>query len=237
MRRFIIALAIILAQSAVNVAPAQSHRHTPRTSVELAEKQKAGADKAAEATASKSGKTATTATNDDNEGIEAYSDTTDTYLPDSTSHNSYSVNIGYDDFNDMPRMMEWTSGLMTPVIIIMILFVLAPVAILALLFFFIYKSRKQKLKLAEMAIQSGQPMPEDLLRSAAASSEDMWNKGIKNIFLGIGLVAFFYFLGIGIGKGIGSLVFFYGVGQAVIARTSASKRERDETLNDSDDKH
>lgn len=167
---------------------------------------------------------------DTDEGIEAYSDTTSSYPDSAESHYQYSyqVDMNEDDINHMMNGLSWIgSGMIGTLLILLILFVIAPVAILSLLFYFIYKSRKQKLQLAEMAIKNGQPLNEVLgtNKMAAPSNDILWNKGIKNVFLGIGLMFFFGFMRIKPGIGIGFLVMFYGAGQAVIARTSRKRLE------------
>ena len=45
-------------------------------------------------------------------------------------------------------------------------------------------------------------------------------EGIKNIFLGIGLTVMYFILNINLLCGIGLLIAIYGVGQAIIAKTT-----------------
>ena len=61
-----------------------------------------------------------------------------------------------------------------------------PLLIVFTVFFFNYKNRKAKYRLAEQALSSGQQLPEDFFKNAE-KTEDIRTKGIKNIFIGIGL--------------------------------------------------
>ena len=121
----------------------------------------------------------------------------------------------------MMNGLSWiSSGMVNTLLILLIIFVISPVAILIVLFYFIYKSRKQKLQLVE------------------SNDDILWRKGIKNVFVGIGLMFLFGFMDISTGIGIGFLVLFYGAGQAVIARTSQKRHDNPNdrnSVNDSDD--
>ena len=81
------------------------------------------------------------------------------------------------------------------------------------------KNRRERYKLAQMAIQNGQPIPDEILKdndSKLLTNE--YQAGIRQMFVGIGLAIF---LGVFIGKigfGIGALVFFIGLGKWFIAR-------------------
>lgn len=63
-----------------------------------------------------------------------------------------------------------------------------PLLIIFVVFFFRYKNRKAKYRLAEQALASGQQLPENFFKEAAAT--DIRSKGINNIFVGIGLFIF-----------------------------------------------
>ena len=136
--------------------------------------------------------------------IVAFSDTTDT-----------------DDQDAAPdSVMNYTQDAIIPITIVFIICFLAPVAIIGLVIYLIVKSRNQKLKLAEMAIKSGQPIPDFAAKNQVSRNDYLWSKGIKNIFLGIGLTVMFFILGINALCSIGLLIAIYGVGQAIIAKTT-----------------
>lgn len=163
------------------------------------------------------------------DAVEAFSDTTDNYH-DSTvvsrhhrigggsrSH-TYGTSIVRDAFDDIG--LEGFMGMGFVLAVLMIIFVLAPVLILAILLFFIYKNRKQKMKIAEMAVKQGQPIPDELLMEHKESESDLWQKGLRQTFLGVGLLAFFGYVGSTLGIGIGILVTVIGLGKLAIVKTS-----------------
>ena len=84
-----------------------------------------------------------------------------------------------------------------------------PLLIIFVVFFFRYKNRKAKYRLAEQALASGQQLPENFFKEAAAT--DIRSKGINNIFVGIGLFIFLWAITGEFGLGcIGLLVMFTG---------------------------
>ena len=90
-----------------------------------------------------------------------------------------------------------------------------PLLIVLAILFFRYKSRKAKYRLAEKALEAGQPLPADFCRKTDVG--DIRSRGIKNVFLGLGLFIFLWALTETFGLGcIGLLVMFTGFGQLVI---------------------
>ena len=82
-----------------------------------------------------------------------------------------------------------------------------PLLIIFVVFFFRYKNRKAKYRLAEQALASGQQLPENFFKEAAAT--DIRSKGINNIFVGIGLFIFLWAITDEFGLGcIGLLIMF-----------------------------
>lgn len=161
----------------------------------------------------------------------AYSDTTDTddTLYDSTVVSSQhriggSVN-GMSDFTGMLDK-ETILGLGLAITILVIIFIVGPVVTLIVLFYFINKNRRQKLKLAQMAVEKGQPIPEQVLTENAPEADDeLWQKGMRQLFLGIGLMIFLYYSAGEIGLGIGALVACMGAGKLAIVKTSKKKEK------------
>lgn len=99
-----------------------------------------------------------------------------------------------------------------------------PLLIVFTVFFFNYKNRKAKYRLAEQALASGQPLPEDFFKNADKAG-DIRSKGINNIFIGIGLFIFLWAITGNFGVGcIGLLIMFTGFGQLVIYYTQESKK-------------
>ena len=124
--------------------------------------------------------------------------------------------VGKDD-NDLPfgNLSDTISGgILISIIAIVAVFGL-PVFILFVIFFFRYKNRKARYRLAEQAIAAGQPLPENFIRENRPA--DQRSQGIKNTFTGIGLFIFLWAITgeFGIGA-IGLLVTFMGIGQWII---------------------
>ena len=133
----------------------------------------------------------------------------------SVSHGSASFSINTDD-DDFPfyDFENAVSGLLIPIIAIISVFG-SPVLILFIVFFFRYKNRKARYRLAEQALAAGQPLPAEFIREN--KTVDSRSQGIKNTFTGIGLFIFLWAITgeFGIGA-IGLLVTFMGIGQWII---------------------
>lgn len=101
-----------------------------------------------------------------------------------------------------------------------------PLLIIFIVFFFRYKNRKAKYRLAEQALASGQQLPENFFKNAEA--EDISTKGIKNIFTGIGLFVFLWAITGQFGLGcIGLLIMFTGFGQLVIHYSQQKNKDEE----------
>lgn len=183
-------------------ASAQKHRHSPRTE---------------QVDSSKSKKDA----------IEAFSDTTAEDAEDD-KYISYRRRTSYSgsDAEEVKQVLEGVSsmvgsGMIIGIVAIVIIFLVAPLLIIATIFYFVNKNRRERYKLAQMAIQNGQQIPEDILKEKV----DDWDRndyqsGMRQIFLGVGLAIFLGIVAGKIGFGIGALVFFIGLGKVFIARRS-----------------
>ena len=119
-----------------------------------------------------------------------------------------------------------------PIVAIVLVFV-QPALHIIIIFYFRYKNRKAKYRLAEQALASGQQLPPEFFEGM--EKQDLRSKGIKNIFLGIGLFIFLWAITENFGLGcIGLLIMFTGFGQLVTYYTRPENRpdihiERDET--------
>lgn len=138
----------------------------------------------------------------------------------SADYSPEKYNNSKSDFN-WPDFGENTAMLI-PIIAIICVFGL-PAVIVFLAFYFKYKNRKAKYKLAEQALAAGQPIPADFFKNQTEKS--MLNKGINNAFTGLGLFIFFWAstgeFGIGC---IGLFILFTGLGQIVIHYTQENKK-------------
>ncbi|MBQ1828793.1 MAG: hypothetical protein II115_06340, partial [Prevotella sp.] len=111
-----------------------------------------------------------------------------------------------------------------------ILFVLAPVFIIIALFYFINKNRKEKMRLAQMAMQQGQPIPGQLLEEKPADADEEYQKGMRQCFVGVGLMIFLGYAAGNVGFGIGALVFCIGLGKVFASKTAQKKNNPNNDL-------
>lgn len=119
------------------------------------------------------------------------------------------------------------SGMIISVTAIIFIFGL-PLLIVFTVFFFNYKNRKAKYRLAEQAMEKGQQLPEDFFKNAE-KSEDIRTKGIKNTFLGIGMFIFLWAITSDFGVGcVGLLIMFTGFGQLVIHYTQEQNKKKEQ---------
>ena len=200
---------MVLVLSMNTEAVAQKHRHTPRTVQVDSTKTK--------------------------DAIEAFSDTTATADANDAEddqyvshhrHSSFSVSGFPDDFFDNFDGKD-IAGMIFVLLIILTIFLFAPIGIIIAIFYFVNKNRREKYRLAQMAMQNGQPIPNDLLNE----KQDDWDRndyqaGIRQMFTGVGLAIF---LGITAGKygfSIGALVFFIGLGKWFVARQAGTTGNR-----------
>ena len=203
---------LLLLGTHVQVA-AQKHRHTPQQ--ELVD-----------------------STNKD--AVEAFSDTTTTVAtPTGTVDDDWTKEDDADERIEkhISRIVtSWDSkdalGVLLVLGVLLIIFVLAPVLIIVALFYFINKNRKEKMRLAQMAMQQGQPIPDQLLNEKPIDVDDEYQKGMRQCFVGVGLMIFLGYAAGEVGFGIGALVFCIGLGK-VFASKTAQKRNNEIRNDDS----
>lgn len=100
-----------------------------------------------------------------------------------------------------------------------------PVVIVFIAFYFQYKNRKARYKLAEQALAAGQPIPEEFIRMK--NENNTLSKGIQNVCIGIGLFIFLYAITTSFAIGsIGLLIMFTGFGQIIIYYVSNGKKDK-----------
>lgn len=116
--------------------------------------------------------------------------------------------------------------------------------ILFLVFYFRYKNRQAKYRLAEKALEAGKPLPEDVFvheQPVSSQSKRSYtpyyttverDKGIRTTFLGLGLFIFLWALTTSFGVAcIGLLVMFIGIGHWVSAVEHKKDAEMMNNLN------
>lgn len=199
------------------------------------------------------GKATTTATtnapavNDstDEEGIVAYSDTTETDAQgDSVTYYNGKGNTASLDWNNdqADSLLErwalellggtagfWASAFATLVVILVFLFLCSPFIVLGLFIWYLVRRNRQRLEFARQAMENGQPIPQEMLSMELQTDSYMWSKGVRNVFLGLGLIVFGLFINIETLAAVGALLICMGAGQCVIAKTSGKGERRKTT--------
>jgi len=207
MKKYLIAIAMVLTLGQNAEAVAQKHRHTPRTEQVDSSKNKKDA-------------------------IEAFSDTTsaaDAEDAEDDKYITYRRGTTYSssgDVEELKEVLDSVGGFFAPwmavsFFAIFVIFLLAPLLIIIVIFYFVNRNRKERYKLAQMAIQNGQPIPDEILKeNDGAFLTREYQAGIRQMFVGVGLAIFLGIILGELGIGIGALVFFIGLGKWFVARQS-----------------
>lgn len=179
---------------------------------------------------------------EEEEGVVAYSDTTTTEAQDDsvTYYNgpaSSSVTLSLDD-NPSSLVERWALGILGGtagfwasafallVVILVFLFLCSPFIVLGLFVWYLVRRNRQRLEFAQKAMESGQPIPQEMLSPDKQTDSYMWRKGVKNAFLGLGLVVFALAIDLEVLAAVGGLLICMGAGQCVIAKTSSKTNEK-----------
>ena len=225
MKKVLFTMVLLLTLSMGMQAAGQKHRHTPRK--DQVDTTKNGAIEAFSDTTTvdsvtvtkhKGKVTVTTRTS-------PWTTNTRTYEVDDDDFGSLISNV----FSEMPG--KDIAGMFFVLCVLLIIFVLAPVFIIIALFYFINKNRKEKMRLAQMAMQQGQPIPDQLLNEKPIDADDEYQKGMRQCFVGVGLMVFLGYAAGQVGFGIGALVFCIGLGKVFASKTAQKKSNKDNELN------
>ena len=225
MKKVLFTMALLLTLSMGMQAAGQKHRHTPRQ--EQVDTTKNG-------------------------GVVVFSDTTSSDTVTVTKHNAkftvttrtspWSTNtttyeMDDDDFGNMISNVfgemrgKDIAGMFFVLCVLLIIFVLSPVFIIIALFYFINKNRKEKMRLAQMAMQQGQPIPDQLLNNSPTDADGEYQKGMRQCFVGVGLMVFLGYAAGQVGFGIGALVFCIGLGKVFASKTAQKRNNMNNELN------
>lgn len=218
MKQKLIAIALMLSLSAGVSLAAPKHRHHQKT----------------EAVQQKD----TTAQDE----VVAYSDTTsvDEEEEEATTTTTTTITHSNSPWDDDDNPFSWLGPLTGSVggiliaclvLLILLLIALSPFIILALILRLIINRHNDRITLAEKAMETGQPIPEELKPIDKQTDDYLWSRGIRNVAIGAGLFIMFWIWKSTMLSGLGALVLCYGIGQMVIARTSANKnRNRNDDI-------
>ena len=169
------------------------------------------------------------------EAIEAFSDTTSVrvYVDDDFDFVS-------DDFDDMPdwlvNFLGGSVGVVGGIFLILMLIIavflaLAPFIVAILVMRYLIRRHNDRVTLASKAMETGQPLPEELMPVDKQSDDYLRRRGIRNIWIGIGMMVMFGIWDADMLTGVGALVLCYGIGQIFIARSSQKKKDNNENIN------
>lgn len=107
------------------------------------------------------------------------------------------------------------------ILLVILLVFLSPLIVVYLIYRLLKSLHNDKVRLTEKAIASGRPIAKSSSTTVYGSTDqELWNKGVKNVALGLGLIMLFGFWGAYDLCGIGALIMCLGIGKMVIARTS-----------------
>lgn len=143
-------------------------------------------------------------------------------LQDVDDNQDTAVNTTAFDFDD------WNIGPPTSVAIVALIICCGlPFFIVAIVLWFRYKNKQAKYRLAAEALAAGRTIPAELFNDPEDQRNIIMTKGIKNIFLGIGLGVFLWILTEKEGlAAIGFLIFCMGLGQVLIAYTTSPRNKK-----------
>ena len=171
--------------------------------------------------------------------IEAFSDTTSVAEENSTVPRVYvddEFDFVSDNFEDIPdwlvNFLGGSLGVVGGIFLILMLIIavflaLAPFIAIVLILRYLIRRHNDRVMLAQKAMETGQPIPEELVPTDKQSDEYLRRRGIRNIWIGIGMGMMFGIWGADMLTGVGVLVLCYGIGQVMIARSSRKKNELD----------
>lgn len=158
------------------------------------------------------------------EGIVAYSDTVTADTASAANGGATFDNnapVSRDEllsfFNSMPGWII-KFVLIVCVFVPMLLCFLAPIIIVLLVIRYFMRRHKDRVRLAEMAMDKGEPFTDELKPLSKKSPEYMWRRGVRNTSIGAGLMIFFWFFGMQSLMGIGALVACIGLGQMFMVK-------------------
>ena len=100
----------------------------------------------------------------------------------------------------------------------MLLCFLAPIIVVLLVIRYFMRRHKDRVRLAEMAMEKGEPFTDEMKPLSKKSPEYMWRRGVRNTSIGAGLMILFWFFGMQSLMGIGALVACIGLGQMFMVK-------------------
>lgn len=228
MKKFILMMAVVLSAGAATVtwgASQPKHRYHATATAPTSAKSVSNTEHTTQVSVP-ADKTAQAS----DEGVEAYSDTSDVATPsaavpvahsqvdDDSGYSVYSTTHYSDPFDYFGNIFGKTGIILFVLLIVVavLLFLLAPLIIIILILRYLVRRHNDRVKIMEKAMENGQEMPEAERPLVTQSDEFLQKRGLRNAFLGAGLMVMFLIWDASFLAGIGALVMFYGLGQCCI---------------------
>ena len=179
------------------------------------------------------------------EGVEACSDTTDVAEDESDSllavakmQTSKDVNVDhtgsllYDlGFPSDVFSSNNLGGTLFAIFLFCMIFVL-PFVVIILIIRYLIKRHNDNVRLTEMAMEKGYPLNSmgTIEKRNRHYNQRQWEKGVRQICIGAGLMVLFICLSLDALAGVGALLMFMGIGQLVIARSTRRQHEAESCM-------
>ena len=118
--------------------------------------------------------------------------------------------------------------------------VFLPIVIIVAVLFYRYYNRKKKYELAQKIVESGQPLPADFAKALEEEynrEEDkgLYEKGVKNVAIGIAFSIFMYLLTNNLGLAcIGLFIIANGVSQLLASNHQKGLKSRENSTDTND---
>ncbi len=168
------------------------------------------------------------------QAIEAYSDTTAfaddaAYVADDADDDAQGgdnavIMTSSNDLGDMLKTMCGFGGLGVFVCVLFVLAILlmivVPLVLVFLLVRYLIRRNENQPRNARRSYSPKRPVAQGGVRNDDYTASHMWQRGVHNLAVGIGLMLFFFFLGARPLIGIGALVACMGAGKMYIGRYS-----------------
>lgn len=176
MKQGLIVLTLLMALSVSVPTLAQKHRHTPQ-GTELVD------------------------TTHNSSAVDAFSDTTTVDTVAGSNSRTFHYEWDSDNDEDVEKLLSWMDSTVEKhtwaawtiaiiVIIFVFLLLLSPIIFIILLIWLVGRNRKQKVQMAQMAMEKGQPIPDQVLQQPEGEITDEYQKGLRQCFVGVGLAIF-----------------------------------------------
>ncbi len=164
------------------------------------------------------------------EGISLYSDTTSQGLStlNSQSNNNASRGCISLDMNNPIQMLMDLATIGGAIALIALLIFAIPLILIIVLVIYLLRCRQKKEKAVLHALENGQQISTELLPEVFMPNELLWRKGLRNIFLGLGIAVFAFIINFKILLGIGLFIAIYGAWQAIAAKTTKTPNKEEE---------